>query len=296
MGCQFKQGGGLYTRLRVGAVLLAAGEGQRMGGVAKSLIRLQGVPLINRQLVALSGAGIDEVVVVTGHARDAVEAAVSGFPVTLAHNENYKDGQQGSVRAGLDKLGANCDAVLILLADQPLIGAADLTELIAAFKKRGQGHVLVPMVALWRSGLMPEVAGEVVVLIVLVASGLYFADRRMKTPDQWFRGFPALWNVELLYLFVFRPSAFLCAAITLILAACLFVPIVFVHPLRVRQLRRVTISVTTVWFAAAAVAVTEGFVTSILVKTILVACAIYMLALPLVRKSAPFACTPRNKT
>jgi len=79
MGCQFKQGGGLYTRLRVGAVLLAAGEGQRMGGVAKSLIRLQGVPLINRQLVALSGAGVDEVVVVTGHARDAVEAAVAGW-------------------------------------------------------------------------------------------------------------------------------------------------------------------------------------------------------------------------
>ena len=118
MGCQFKQGGGLYTRLRVGAVLLAAGEGQRMGGVAKSLIRLQGVPLINRQLVALSGAGVDEVVVVTGHARDAVEAAVAGFPVTLAHNEHYRDGQQGSVRAGLDKLGARCDAVLVLLPEQ----------------------------------------------------------------------------------------------------------------------------------------------------------------------------------
>lgn len=146
MGCQFKQGGGLYTRLRVGAVLLAAGEGQRMGGVAKSLIRLQGVPLINRLMVALSGAGVDEVVVVTGYARDAVEAAVAGFPVTLAHNDNYQDGQQGSVRVGLEMLGANCDAVLVLLADQPLIGAGDLTELIAAFKKRGQGHVLVPMV------------------------------------------------------------------------------------------------------------------------------------------------------
>lgn len=146
MGCQFKQGGGLYTRVRVGAVLLAAGEGQRMGGVAKSLIRLQGVPLINRLLVAMSGAGVDEVVVVTGYARDAVEAAVAGFPVTLAHNDNYKDGQQGSVRVGLEVLGANCDAVLVVLADQPLIGAADLTELIAAFKKRGQGHVLVPIV------------------------------------------------------------------------------------------------------------------------------------------------------
>lgn len=160
MGCQFKQGGGLYTRLRVGAVLLAAGEGQRMGGVAKSLIRLQGVSLINRQLIALSGAGVDEVVVVTGHARDSVEAAVAGFPVTLAHNANYKEGQQGSVRVGLDLLGARCDAVMVLLADQPLIGAADLTELIAAFKKRGQGHVLVPMVDGQRGNpvVMDEVA------------------------------------------------------------------------------------------------------------------------------------------
>ncbi|MEY4730933.1 MAG: hypothetical protein RL020_2091, partial [Pseudomonadota bacterium] len=48
MGCLLKQGGGLYQRLRVGAVLLAAGEGSRLGGVAKPLLSLQGVPLINR--------------------------------------------------------------------------------------------------------------------------------------------------------------------------------------------------------------------------------------------------------
>ena len=146
MGCQMKQGGGLYTRLRVGAVLLAAGEGRRMGGVAKSLIALQGVPLINRQLVALSGAGVDEVVVVTGHAREAVEAAVASFPLTLAHNADYAQGQQGSVRVGLHALGPKFDAVLIVLADQPLIAAADLTELIAAFKKRPRGQVVVPVV------------------------------------------------------------------------------------------------------------------------------------------------------
>ena len=80
MGCLIKQGGGLYPRLRIGAVLLAAGEGRRMGGVAKPLIRLQGVPLVRRHLVALSGAGVDEVVVVTGHAREAVEAQVQGVP------------------------------------------------------------------------------------------------------------------------------------------------------------------------------------------------------------------------
>ena len=146
MGCQFKQGGGLYSRLRIGAVLLAAGEGRRMGGVSKPLIRLQGVPLIRRHLVALSGAGVDEVVVVTGHAREAVEAQVLGFPVTLAHNSAYADGQQGSVRVGLAALSGSFDAVFVALADQPMIGAGDLTELIGAFKKRPAGHVVVPVV------------------------------------------------------------------------------------------------------------------------------------------------------
>lgn len=160
MGCLLKQGGGLYARLRVGAVLLAAGTGSRMGGVAKSLIRLQGVPLINRQLIALSGAGVDEVVVVTGFARDAVEASVSTFPVTLAYNADYALGQQSSVRVGLQALRGNFDAVLVVLADQPLLGAADLTELIAAFKKRPAGHVVVPVVDGQRGNpiVMDEVA------------------------------------------------------------------------------------------------------------------------------------------
>jgi molybdenum cofactor cytidylyltransferase len=146
MGCAFKQGGGLYPRLRIGAVLLAAGEGRRMGGVVKPLIRLQGVPLISRHLVALSGAGVDEVVVVTGHARHAIEEQVRSFVVTLAHNDAHADGQQGSVRVGLAALSGLFDAVLIALADQPLIGASDLTELIGAFKKRPAGHVVVPVV------------------------------------------------------------------------------------------------------------------------------------------------------
>jgi CTP:molybdopterin cytidylyltransferase MocA len=127
-------------------VLLAAGEGKRMGGVAKPLIRLQGVPLISRQLVALSGAGVDEVVVVTGHARHAVEEEVRSFVVTLAHNDAHADGQQSSVRVGLAALSGPFDAVVVMPADMPLIGASDLTELIGAFKKRPAGHIVVPVV------------------------------------------------------------------------------------------------------------------------------------------------------
>ena len=66
-------------------------------------------------------------------------------------------------------------------------------------------YVLVPVVALWRSDLMPTEASFWIGLVVMIASALYFADTRMKTDDLWFRGFPATWNILALYLFVLRP-------------------------------------------------------------------------------------------
>ncbi|OJI04536.1 nucleotidyltransferase family protein [Polynucleobacter sp. MWH-Adler-W8] len=146
MGCIMKQGGGLYSRVRVGAILLAAGQGSRMGGVPKALIELQGVPLINRQLIALSGAGVDEVVVVTGYHHALVEPLVEQFPVRIARNLNPETGQASSVRLGLEALGANFDAVIMALCDQPLINAVDIAQLIAAFKKRKSGEIILPMV------------------------------------------------------------------------------------------------------------------------------------------------------
>ena len=150
MGCLLKQGGGLYEQLRVGAVLLAAGEGSRMGHVPKCLLKLQGVPLINRHLIAMSGGGINEVVVVTGFYYEQIEPSVESFPVTVVRNPQPEQGQQSSVKLGLEALGSKFDIVLIALADQPLIGSAELTELIAAFKKRPPGTCVV----------YPEVRGQ----------------------------------------------------------------------------------------------------------------------------------------
>lgn len=146
MGCILKGGGGLYSRLVVGAVLLAAGSGSRLGGKPKSLLELGGVPLIRRQLIALSGAGVDEVVVVLGHHADAIEASVRDFPVTLARNPSPDDGQASSVRTGLQALAGKLDAVVVALADQPMINAQDITDLISAFKKRGAAQMVVPRV------------------------------------------------------------------------------------------------------------------------------------------------------
>ncbi len=147
MGCLLKGNSGLYSRMSVGAVLLAAGAGARLGGRPKVLLELGGVPLVMRQLVALSGAGVDEVVVVLGHHADAVEAAVRPFPITLARNHSPDDGQASSVRIGLQALSPKLDAVIVALADQPLIDAQDIVTLISAFKQRGNASMVVPRVA-----------------------------------------------------------------------------------------------------------------------------------------------------
>ena len=139
MGCILKGGGGLYSRVVVGAVLLAAGSASRMGHRPKALLQLGGVPLVRRQLIALSGAGVDELVVVLGHHAEHIEPLVQDFPVTVLRNPNPDDGQVSSLRLGLAALTGKIDAVLVALADQPLIGAQDINDLIGAYKKRPQG-------------------------------------------------------------------------------------------------------------------------------------------------------------
>jgi molybdenum cofactor cytidylyltransferase len=132
--------------MAVGAVLLAAGAGSRMGGRPKALLELGGVPLVLRQLIALSGAGVDEVAVVLGHHGEAIEAAVRPFPITLVRNPSPDDGQVSSVRVGLAALSPRLDAVIVALADQPLIDAQDIVALISAYRKRGEASMVVPRV------------------------------------------------------------------------------------------------------------------------------------------------------
>lgn len=149
-------------------------------------------------------------------------------------------------------------------------------------------YVVVPMLALWRSGLLPPVAALATCLVVTIASGLYFADRRMKTRDFWFRGFPAAWNVVALYLFVFRPPAWINVAILLTATALMFAPIAFVHPLRVQRLKTLTIAFTMVWLVSATLAIAGGFDGGPVARGGLIVSACYFLALPFTRRS-PFA-------
>jgi phosphatidylcholine synthase len=149
-------------------------------------------------------------------------------------------------------------------------------------------YVVVPLVALWRSHLLDPPLAALVCCIVCAASALYFADRRMKTHDLWFRGFPAIWNVLVFYLLVLHPGP-LIATIVVVIAACfMFAPVVFVHPLRVARLRPVTITATSVWGVAAIVALDQELSgASLITKAALIGAGAYFLILPMFRNSPP---------
>jgi len=99
-------------------------------------------------------------------------------------------------------------------------------------------YVFVPTVLIWRAELVPPALAPWLAAAILVSALYNFARRDMKTEDNYFRGFPALWNVVAFYLFVARPGPEAGAVIVVALAALTFTSVTFVHPFRVRDYGR----------------------------------------------------------
>ncbi len=118
------------------AVLLAAGAGSRMGHRPKCLIERDGQALIRRTAQCLLDTGIQDLVVVLGHYAQEIAPALAGLPVTVVINPQPEQGIISSQRLGLQSLSASCDAVVMCLADQPLIETQDITDLLQAFTQR----------------------------------------------------------------------------------------------------------------------------------------------------------------
>ncbi len=129
----------------IGAIVLAAGSGSRMGRRPKCLLSLDGEPLIQRLLRALIECDIHHIVVVLGHYAEYIEPHIGSFPVLRVHNAEPDAGQNSSLHCGLQALPDDVGNVLVALADQPLIDAADIRDLLDAFQQRPANcDVLVP--------------------------------------------------------------------------------------------------------------------------------------------------------
>jgi phosphatidylcholine synthase len=137
-------------------------------------------------------------------------------------------------------------------------------------------YVFVPAYAITASGLVLPLAAPLLGIGVAVSGALYFADRRMKSADNHFRGFPGLWNVAAFYLFLLHPAPALSSLAVIVLIVATFAPFHVVHPVRVVRLRWLTLSLIAIWGVLSAVALANDFDVGAAVKIALCAIAAYV--------------------
>jgi CTP:molybdopterin cytidylyltransferase MocA len=146
-----KQSGSSHLRLAV--LLLAAGEGSRLGLTPKALLQQDDQSLLSRFCQAITAFVPIEFLVVTGFYADAIEAELVklkqnlGLPIANVRNPHPEQGQASSVRLGLESLKSNYDVLLLALCDQPLVGAMEIDALLKQFEQRDQStEVVLPMI------------------------------------------------------------------------------------------------------------------------------------------------------
>lgn len=143
--------------LRLAILILAAGEGSRIGGYPKALLKKGGESLLKRFVNSMQSLKPIETLIVTGFYSDKIAAEINVLrngihtPVALVKNPNPELGQSSSVRLGLESLQSDYDALLIALCDQPNIGATEVEALLAEMNPSAnhedeEFEIILPMV------------------------------------------------------------------------------------------------------------------------------------------------------
>ncbi len=128
---------------RVAAIVLAAGSSSRMR-TNKMLADFRGQPMVRASVANIVASSVSRVVVVTGHEQGKVESVLADLPVQSVHNPFFADGLSTSLRCGLQAVADDADAVIICLADMPLVQPALIDKLIAAFNPTEHRSIIVP--------------------------------------------------------------------------------------------------------------------------------------------------------
>jgi phosphatidylcholine synthase len=185
-------------------------------------------------------------------------------------------------------------ALVVDAVDGPLARALKVAEVLPRWSGETLDlvvdyttYVFVPAYAVTAGRLMPDGLAVVAGIVIVITGTLYFANRDMKTADNFFRGFPAVWNLVAFYLLLLRPAPALAAAAVALLAVLTFVPVRFVHPFRVRRLRTVTVALLTLWAALALAAVKQGLAPEPWITIGLCALGLYFLAVGVLMPARP---------
>ena len=133
---------------RVAAVVLAAGRSTRMGQPKQTLPWGAGQTLLGAVVAGLQTGGVTEIVVVTGHAREAVEASLADAKVRFAHNPDFATTEMArSLQVGLNALGDRAQAAVVALADQPELDPTVVEQVVQRWRE-----TVAPVVAPFYGG------------------------------------------------------------------------------------------------------------------------------------------------
>jgi phosphatidylcholine synthase len=159
--------------------------------------------------------------------------------------------------------------------------SGDVLDLVVDFLT----YVFIPAFVVVASGLLPPLLAIPCAVAIIISGALYFADRRMKMDGNYFRGFPAVWNVPVFYLLLLKPDPWIATAAIGLLAVATFLPIPFVHPLRVARLRVLTLSLLAIWSVLATVTLLRDMMPGPFITAGLCAIALYFLGAGLLRRA-----------
>jgi molybdenum cofactor cytidylyltransferase len=135
---------GHAERAQVAGLVLAAGRSTRMGEANKLLQEVRGKPMVRHAVEAQLASSAAPVIVVTGHQREQVEAALAGLDLRFVHNPDFASGLAGSLKTGLAALPAESAGVVVSLGDMPNVTPGVIDRLAQVLVERGDALAVVP--------------------------------------------------------------------------------------------------------------------------------------------------------
>jgi phosphatidylcholine synthase len=137
-------------------------------------------------------------------------------------------------------------------------------------------YVLIPAFALYQRGFMGPGLSFTSAALIVITSAIYYADTGMKTKENFFKGFPVVWNMLVFTLFVIEPGEYASFAAVAAAAILTFVPMNFLHPVRVKRLREINLPVFLLWCLFGILALLEGMEAPRLIKFGIAITGIYL--------------------
>jgi len=148
-------------------------------------------------------------------------------------------------------------------------------------------YVLIPAFALYQRGFMGAGLSFLSAAIIVVSSAVYYADTGMKTKENFFKGFPVVWNMVVFTLFVIEPGEYISFAVVLVAGLLTFVPLYFLHPVRVVRLRTINLPIFLAWCAFGAIALIEDMQADPIVRIGVAATGIYLFCIGAIMQLFP---------